>query len=96
MNDTIDHKKKQLIKLALAFHDLTAALQACDLMLELKPDLGTPLYDALNNAIVVSYDDLVRYGEVRLFEGNRLNRESQKEQLRFESLSSAKRSKVLG
>jgi hypothetical protein len=49
------NKKKQLIKLALAFQDITAALQACDLMLERKPGLGTPLYDALNSAIVISY-----------------------------------------
>jgi HlyD family secretion protein len=34
--------------------------------------------------VPVSQADLVGYGEVRLFEGNRVNRESQKEQLRFE------------
>jgi HlyD family secretion protein len=34
--------------------------------------------------VPVSQADLVAYGEVRLFAGNRVNRESQKEQLRFE------------
>lgn len=38
----------------------------------------------LTEPVAISHSDLVRYGEVRLFEGNRLNRESQKEQLRFE------------
>ena len=38
----------------------------------------------LTDSVVVSHADLVRYGEMRLFEGNRLHRESQKEQLRFE------------
>ncbi|PJR09117.1 HlyD family type I secretion periplasmic adaptor subunit [Sinorhizobium meliloti] len=35
-------------------------------------------------AFLVSEDDLVAYGEVRLFEGNRAHRESQKEQLHSE------------
>jgi HlyD family secretion protein len=36
------------------------------------------------DTVLVSEADLVAYGEVRLFEGNRANRESQKEQLRHE------------
>jgi HlyD family secretion protein len=38
----------------------------------------------LTGAVPVTQADLVSYGEVRLFEGNRVNRESQKEQLHFE------------
>jgi len=38
----------------------------------------------VNAAVPITYDDLVAFGEIRLFEGNRKNRESQKEQLRSE------------
>jgi hypothetical protein len=50
-----EHRKKMLFKLVIARVDMLTAEQTCELLLDLTPDPGSPLYVALNNALVVAY-----------------------------------------
>jgi hypothetical protein len=55
MTESRSQKKKEFYQLTIARSDITAALKACDLMIQHVKEIGNDLYQPLFHALVIAY-----------------------------------------